>query len=386
MGMDTEDRQIRGSALLVVGAQRAAKQRAKGNPNPWARFGWVMAAVWLIFLYYPIAAILESRAGLGTQVLAWVGLGVFVAVYLLMFKWGTVQGVSGQGGVAPRQYALLGVLLLAVVATVPAIGFNATGFFPFVVSTLAYQFRRPLYWAASAVAVALVVLAIVTQPEGREYFGLLGILVILVLVNAVSTWLIARSIDADQLSLELATSEEREAVARDVHDLIGHSLTVVKLKAQLARRLMDVDPGRARAELEEIEKITGEAIQGVRATVTGLRSEGLAAQLESARAALESGGVRLEVSGDAGALSPAQALPAGWILRESVTNVLRHARATRVLVTLRPGELLVEDDGVGLGGKPGNGLRGMSERAALSGGSCAVGASELGGTKVAVTW
>ncbi|MDR2256421.1 MAG: sensor histidine kinase [Arthrobacter sp.] len=384
--METERAGSNGSALPVVGAQRAARRRAKGNPNPWARFAWVMAAVWLIFLYYPIVAILASTAGEAAQILAWVGLGGFVILYLLMFRLGLDQGVAGACGVRPRQYVLLGVLVAAILATVPAIGFDVAGFFPFLVSALAYQFRRWLYWSVSVITVAVVLTAMFTQPDGGSYVALLGILVILILVNFVSTWLIARSVDADRLSLELATSEERESVARDVHDLIGHSLTVVKLKAQLARRLVESDPERARAELEDIERITGEAIQGVRATVTGLRSEGLAAQLESARTALQAAGVRLEVRGETTALSPAQSLPAGWILREAVTNVLRHANASAVTVTLRPGELVVEDDGVGPGGKAGNGQRGMAERAAVSGGSCAVGASSLGGTKVEVTW
>jgi two-component system sensor histidine kinase DesK len=191
---------------------------------------------------------------------------------------------------------------------------------------------------------------------------------------------------ADELRVELATSEERESVARDVHDLLGHSLTVVKLKAELAARLVDRDPDRARAELAEIVRLTGEAISGVRGTVTGLRADGLAAQVQASRAALDSAGISAEVAGDAGAISPAQSLPASWILREATTNILRHAHAKHVRIGIEPGTVIVEDDGVGIRAKAGNGLRGMAERAAAADAVLRVERSSAGGTRVSVTW
>jgi len=373
---------------MMPGSRRAAvvRSRANGAKNPWSRFSWVMACVWLVFLFFPASSLLASVAPAPWVGVGWACMVAFTALYVFMFVVGLRRGVAGTGGVSRAQYLLLALMILTVVASLPAIGASAASYFPFVVSVAAYQFHRWTYWTLSVVAVAITVGIVVFSPDGADFLSLLAILVILVLVNGVSTWLITRSIEADKLTLELATSEEREAVARDVHDLIGHSLTVVKLKAQLARRLIGADPERARAELEEIERITGEAIQGVRATVTGLRSAGLAAQLDSARVSLETAGITLSVVGDASSLSPAQSLPAGWILREAVTNVLRHSSASTVRVTLAPGQMIVADDGVGLRGKPGNGLRSMSERAAVAGAVCRVGMGAEGGVRVEVTW
>ncbi|HIY66289.1 MAG TPA: sensor histidine kinase, partial [Candidatus Agrococcus pullicola] len=182
------------------------------------------------------------------------------------------------------------------------------------------------------------------------------------------------------------TSREREAIARDVHDLIGHTLTVVKLKSELAGRLVDRDPAATKRELEAISSLTAEAIAGVRSTVTGLRASELDEQLEASRSALESAGVELRVVGSPEAMSPAQSLSASWILREAVTNILRHAEATRVSIELKPGTLTVVDDGRGVEGPTGNGLRGMAERASASGAVLAIEDGDDGGTAVSVRW
>lgn len=367
-------------------ARKAGPSGLKKDPrDPWARYGWLLAAVWLVFLFYPIQALLQHQAPMEWEVLAWVGMGAFVMLYLLGFQLGMSKG-SPVTGPVPLQWWCFGALIFSGALTLPALGFDAVSFLPFVMSFASYGLTRRMHWITLVVCLLLALSACIFSGRFMDYLSVMLIVVLLGAVNTVSTFLIRRSTEADALALSLATSRERESVARDVHDLMGHSLTVVKLKAQLARRLVDADPERAKAELADIETITAEAIAGVRATVTGLRSEGLAAQLEASRAALATAGVGLTVTGDPAALSPAQALPAGWILREATTNVLRHAGASRVRVRVMPGGISVEDDGVGLSGAAGNGLRGMAERAALSGGVCVVSDSELGGVKVDVTW
>lgn len=363
----------------------SARRPVKEDKNPWARFGWLLAAVWLVFLFYPIRELLEHRAPLAWEVCGWVGLGVFVILYLAGFQLGMSKGAPSSAPL-PLQWWCFGGLIACVVLTIPALGFESISFLPFIMSFASYGLTRTVHWITLTSSIVIAVGVAVISGRFEDFIAVVLIVTLLGAVNTVSTFLIRRSAEADSLALSLATSRERESVARDVHDLMGHSLTVVKLKAQLARRLVDVDPERAKAELADIETITGEAIQGVRATVTGLRSEGLASQLEASRAALGTGGVQLTVEGEPSALSPAQALPAGWILREATTNVLRHAQATRVRVRIVPGGITVEDDGVGLAGVAGNGLRGMAERAAHSGGVCVVSGSAWGGVKVDVTW
>lgn len=362
-------------------------RRHRGSRSAWERYGWVLAAVWMVFLVYPLLALLRSTAVAGWIIAGWVGLVAFVVVYVAGF----VNGMSFSGGgltasPKPIQWVLFALQITCAALTIPAVGANALSFVPFIMSFASYGLTRMAHWLTLAGAVALTAAVALLTPGGVVYLPLLAIVALLGAVNTVSTSLIIRSAQAEQLGLELATSEGREAVARDVHDLIGHSLTVVRMKSQLARRLIDSDPERAKAELADIESLTAEAIAGVRETVAGVRSATLADQLVSCRDALQAGGVALRVEGEVAALSPAQSLTAGWILREATTNVLRHASAGAVTVLIAPGRFTVTDDGVGVGGPEGNGVRGMRERATTAGARLAVTAGHEGGTRVEVTW
>lgn len=359
--------------------------RAAFVKDPWARFGWLMAVIWLVFLTYPVITLIGSDASTGWIVVGWVALGAFVVLYVAGFMYGMRHGRLG-GPVAPRQWAVFALLIVCAVVSVPAEGGSALSFLPFIMSFASYGLTRLWHWITVIASVTVTALCVFLLPGGMDYLSVLAIVALLGTVNTVSTWLILRSSEADRLGLELATSEGREAVARDVHDLIGHSLTVVGLKAQLARRLMDTDPERAKSELADIEALTAEAIAGVRSTVAGARATTLVEQLASSRDALQAGDVALTVSGTPGALSAAQALTAAWILREATTNTLRHARASHVDVEIAPGRFTIIDDGPGPGTREGNGIRGMRERAAASGATFLVGPGESGGTRVEVTW
>jgi len=357
--------------------------------DPWARFGWLMAVIWLVFLVYPVIALVRSEASLAWVVVGWIALLAFVVLYVTGF----MHGMRGGGGLgrppSTRQWITFAALICCALISVPAEGGAALSFLPFIMSFASYGLTRVWHWITSVAAVTVTALCVFLLPGGLSYLSVLAIVALLGVVNTVSTWLIIRSADAERLGLELATSEGREAVARDVHDLIGHSLTVVGLKAQLARRLIDSDPERAKAELADIERLTAEAIAGVRSTVAGARATTFVEQLASTRDSLRAADIALTVEGEPSALSPVQAITAGWILREATTNTLRHARASEVRVLLAPGRLVVEDDGVGVGQGEGNGIRGMRERAAAAGAGFALGTADEAagaGTRVEVTW
>ncbi|HCS60414.1 MAG TPA: sensor histidine kinase [Microbacterium sp.] len=362
-------------------------RRPHGAGSPWERFGWVMAAVWLVFLVYPVIGLLRSDAAQAWVITGWVALCLFVVIYVFGF----VNGMSfGGGGLTeppqPIQWVVLILLIACTALTVPAAGGAALSFLPFIMSFASYGLTRTAHWVMSAVCIAATAVVVFLTPAGATYLTVLAIVVLLAVVNTVSTTLIIRSSEAETLGLELATSEGREAVARDVHDLVGHSLTVVSLKAQLVRRLIDSDPERAKAELADIESLTSEAIAGVRATVAGVRSAALIEQLASCRDALRAADMEMRVEGEAGVLSPAQSLTASWILREATTNVLRHSEARSVLVQIAPGRFAVIDDGRGISGGEGNGVRGMRERATTAGASLTMSSGSAGGTHVEVTW
>src|SRR5580700_9927505 len=171
----------------------------------------------------------------------------------------------------------------------------------------------------------------------------------------------------------LAKIAERERIARDLHDVLGHTLSLITLKSELARKLVDRDPERAKQEMQDVENTSRAALADVREAIRGYRTEGIFAELARARAALETAGVAVECDTDRVALSPAQESVLSLALREAVTNVVRHADASRCNVTLRRYETLctleIADDGCGANGPEGNGLRGMRERLEALGGS-----------------
>jgi two-component system sensor histidine kinase DesK len=170
----------------------------------------------------------------------------------------------------------------------------------------------------------------------------------------------------------LAKLAERERIARDLHDVLGHTLSVVVLKSELAGKLMDRDPARARHEIGEVEHIARKALTEVRQAISGYRSEGLAAEILRAQKTLDAAGVTLEFDTKPPQLAPAEETVLSLIVREAVTNIVRHAQAShcRLEFAEKAGgtALVVEDDGRGGIREEGNGLRGMRERVESMGG------------------
>jgi two-component system sensor histidine kinase DesK len=175
----------------------------------------------------------------------------------------------------------------------------------------------------------------------------------------------------------MAQIAERERIARDLHDILGHTLSVIVLKSELASRLSASDPGRAADEIRDVERIARDALAQVRAAVRGYRSAGIASELKSARETLETAGIQVETQidaqVDAKALSPAQEGVIALALREAVTNVVRHAQATFCRLTLRRNgaycELEIQDNGLGGAAEEGSGLIGMRQRVETLGGA-----------------
>jgi two-component system sensor histidine kinase DesK len=171
----------------------------------------------------------------------------------------------------------------------------------------------------------------------------------------------------------LAKVAERERIARDLHDLLGHTLSLITLKAELARKLVDRDPQRAKQEMLDVEHTSRAALADVREAISGYRGQGLAAELVRARKTLETAGVTVDAEFAELPLSPAQETVLALALREAVTNVVRHAQARQCSVRLqRENDLCtleIADNGRGADAPEGNGLRGMRERLEAIGGS-----------------
>ncbi len=196
---------------------------------------------------------------------------------------------------------------------------------------------------------------------------------------------------AQRMSVEevrrLAANAERERIGRDLHDLLGHTLSLITLKLELSRKLFDRDPGGARRELGEAEDVARHALAEVRAAVTGIRATGLAGEMASARLMLRASGVEL-AAGAMPILPDAVDDVLALVLREAVTNIHRHAQARHAEVDVRlvgnHAVMHVRDDGRGGVRASGNGLHGMRERVEALGGTLGIESRPGKGTRLRV--
>jgi two-component system sensor histidine kinase DesK len=186
----------------------------------------------------------------------------------------------------------------------------------------------------------------------------------------------------------LAKVAERERIARDLHDVLGHTLSVITLKSELAGKLLDRDPQRAGKEIREVEQISRQALSDVRDAIRGYRSLGLVAELAQAKSTLETAGLTVQCDAATTVRLPAvQESVLSLAVREAVTNVVRHAQARTCRMRLEQQNgscrLEIHDDGCGTSNGEGNGLRGMRERVEMLGGT--LDRSTEAGTTLTVT-
>lgn len=181
---------------------------------------------------------------------------------------------------------------------------------------------------------------------------------------------VARQQSALRRTLKVA---ERERIARDLHDILGHTLSVIILKSELAARVIDGDPKLAKAQIEDVERISREALREVREAIVGYRQGDLQSELERARSTLQTAGLQVEQHCETVEIPSAHERVIALVLREAVTNIVRHANAKRCTITLRRSgsgyALAVRDDGTGSVLEPGMGMRGIRERVAALGGT-----------------
>jgi two-component system sensor histidine kinase DesK len=172
---------------------------------------------------------------------------------------------------------------------------------------------------------------------------------------------------------QLAKVAERERIGRDLHDLLGHTLSLIILKSELASKLADKDPERAIEEIRDVERISREALAEVRQAVKGYRSTGLDSEFRHAAETLRTAGIHVDIAMEPVALTPAQEGALVLALREAVTNVVRHAQASRCELRLRRVDsglaLEIADDGCGGNAPEGSGLSGMRQRVEALGGT-----------------
>ncbi len=348
----------------------------------WLRqFGW--AAPWLFFLWFPIADLVTTDRPAWAVTLGVVGLALFVVAYAIAWS-GPVIGLRECGSGVPRGQ-VTGVYAVAGLAAVLPIGLGASWAGLCIYVSVAAVMVLSARAAWTLIGIVCLVSAAVLVRAGAEGIGLLFLPFIAVLSGfgmRGTRYLVTVNSELREAREELArnaVAEERLRFARDLHDLLGHSLSLIALKSELARRLADVDPARARQEMADVEAAARGALAEVRDAVSGYRQVSCAQAVAESRSALSGAGIAVRVPDRLPDLPPDVDAALGWVVREATTNVLRHSHAGSVTIETatdaRQVVLSVTDDGHGDdgGSPPGSGLLGLTERVAALGGRLSAG-------------
>ncbi|ACU95303.1 sensor histidine kinase [Saccharomonospora viridis] len=341
-------------------------ETASTDSSWWSEVGWVH----LVYLAFLIPQpIYDPDSGLWDWVLV-VGI-VLVFLPLYVFAW-VRPDLARWGSVVP-------MTALGVVTTPLNSGAAVLFVYAAAIAGVRESRRIALRWFIGLTVVLCVLVSFSPVPLPQRLWGLGPPLVFIWIIGLTQIEQAERDREAAELRLRnarvehLATVSERERIARELHDLLGHSLTSMIMHAQLCQNLVEVDPARAREAAAKAERTARAALTEVRAAVSGLRQASLDAELESARETLSSVGVELVTRCDrslrlVGSTEHGLALA----LREAITNVARHARARSCCVSLSVVDeelrLVIADDGTGGRHRAGNGLAGMRERISVLGG------------------
>ncbi|MFF3335131.1 sensor histidine kinase [Streptomyces sp. NPDC002888] len=346
----------------------------------------VWIGIWLVFLSSPVHDLASGNHTTGGTVAGWLGLAAFVGLYLAL--------VFRNMGRPYARWVIGGlIVVLAALATLLCLTLGSAWLGLYCYVSVACGMILPLqlaYWAIPATGGVMLLVGLQVGEEDA-----LNLLLLVQLIGFAMTGvsqLIRTTIElrrARATVAQLAANEERLRLARDLHDLLGHSLSLITLKSELAGRMLPGHPDKAAQQVADIEQVSRQALVDVREAVTGYRRPRLAAELAGTQVALTAAGVTAELPTDpdlTGVLEDSESALA-WALREAVTNVVRHSGAQRCTVELLRRqtldgptlELSVEDDGSGGSGKaPGNGLTGLTERLEKAGGTLEAGRTKHG--------
>ncbi|GHG96012.1 two-component sensor histidine kinase [Streptomyces lanatus] len=340
-----------------------------------------------MYLSAPAGDLLHGGHSTGVRILGWIGLAAFVTWYmLLLFR-------TGRGERNSVVLASLGVL--AAQSTLLALTLGREWLVLFVYVSIASGAALPLRmarWTIPGACALMTALAFAT-PDGTAFLpallipALLGGFAMTGVRELVRTTIALR--EARATVAQLAANEERLRLARDLHDLLGHSLSLITIKSELAGRMLPAHPDKAAQQVADIEQVSRQALVDVREAVSGYRRPRLAAELAGARVALTAAGVTagLPAEPDLTGVPEDSETALAWALREAVTNVVRHSGANACTVELLHRqtldgpflELTVEDNGSGGSGEgPGNGLTGLAERLEKAGGALEAGRARHG--------
>lgn len=390
---------------------RWANWRSGAGPRSWLIGAGFSLVLWTWPTYATVWA--DTSQPLGNKVLITGLTLVFFACYAFgpPYVWCRPEGRDSDRAVV----LVISALLVSNLLVVLSLGTAALWTWTFLACAIAMMplRARPRFLMIGALAVASLLIQVLSgQPEAGLLQGSLVMSLGFMMMAFARQIQLRQQLEATRKDLAVAAvAAERDRMARDMHDILGHSLTVVAVKAELAGRLLEADPARAARELADIEDLARGALADVRATVAGYRGVNVVAELAQARGALASAGIAAELPGSVDEVPAAHRELFGWVVREGVTNVVRHSRAAHCRITLTADGVQVDDDGVwrpalavpagtsgggrassGGPGDPavphwsgqGTGLDGLAERVRQAGGTLSTGPSDLGGFRLKV--
>jgi two-component system sensor histidine kinase DesK len=331
----------------------------------WRRYFIYDELIWLVYLGFWFIQPYYDHFGLRQ----WVWLAVAIVLFISFFM------LAHRG---PRRFRWIWSVAMLILGMVYVpINQSACGIFVFLAATLAELSETP-----SVVFYLLIGESLIVTGESwllHLTLWVWGTSVGLLLVMGVNRVRMTQKWQADaKLRMahdeieKLAKTAERERIARDMHDVLGHSLSLIVLKSELAGHLIGSEPSRAALEIKEIEDTARGALAEVRRTLTGYRSEGFTAELTKAAKVLEAAGVHVNTPEKPPVLTARHEATLSMVLREAVTNIVRHAKASECSIELSSAKdtthLIIADNGRGNIREEGNGLRGMRERVQELGG------------------
>lgn len=358
--------------LMALNREVECATGSRWKLRPWKTIlkdkdhGW-SPLLWVVYLGFFFIDPVMNHASVRIWSLDLAGATVFLFLYLGLFALLNPRAVAHIGGMV-----LLGMLFMPINQGACTFFIFAAAMLPFCVDT------------KTAAAVGLLAIGIVGAIEGLllhiNGWTLFYSAVFPIIIGAGNLFFAERNRmnrklrKANEEIEHLAKVAERERIARDLHDVLGHTLSVITLKSELAGKLMERDPERAGKEIREVEQISRQALSDVRDAIRGYRAKGLAAELAQAKATLETAGLTVQCDAASSLRIPAvQESVLSLAVREGVTNVVRHAQARTCRLRLEQENgscrLEIADDGQGFASVEGNGLRGMRERVEMLGGT-----------------
>jgi two-component system, NarL family, sensor histidine kinase DesK len=372
--------------LMALNRDTAPRTAGPFKLKPWNTIlkdkdhGW-SPLLWVAYLGFFFIDPVMSHAGLRLWLLDVLGAIIFLLLYFGLFALECPRGLFHVAGMV-----LLGLLYQPINGGACTFLIYAAAMLPFCVET-----QTAAVIGLGAIGGIGAIEGLLLRLNGWELFYMA---LFPMVIGGGNTFFAERNRmnrklrKANEEIEHLATVAERERIARDLHDVLGHTLSVIALKSELAGKLMDRDPQRAAKEIGEVEHISRQALSEVRDAIRGYRAKGLAAELAQAKTTLETAGVVVQCDAASTVqLPPMQESVLSLAVREAVTNVVRHAHANtcRMRLDQQNGScrLEIHDDGLGSNGDEGNGLRGMRERVEMLGGTLL--RESRPGTKITIT-